>query len=459
MRWRACRKPPRCFAAVACACRSRARSCASSRPSSGPAETVTGTPRRRSSASRRRSPAPRACSRTSASCRTRRRTSSTRSGRSSRATSGSSMRSQIDYVESLSPWPKGGFGLGRIKALLADLGEPQLRYPSIHVVGTNGKSTVTRTIEGLLLQSGLAVGAYLSPHVRDWSERIRVRGRAADFDAAIERVRPAAERLDATQFELLTAAALAELAAAEVDVAVIEAGLGGRYDATNVLSSPVQVLTNVSLEHTEVLGTTRAVIAAEKLAVVQPGATVVLTEPEWQGLAVENGAAEVVVAGRSNLAVAMAAAEAYLGRPVDGHVEVRLPGRAERVSDDPLEIWDGAHNLAGVGYILARLPSARYTLVASILADKDVEGMLAALSALGDRFIATRSSSTRALSAVDLAERAGRYFAEVDAVEGPAAALASARANGGPVLVTGPLYLLADLAKDESVRWRTLATG
>jgi len=369
------------------------------------------------------------------------------------------MRSQIDYVESLSPWPKDGFGLGRIKALLADLGEPQLRYPSIHVVGTNGKSTVTRTIEELLLQSGLAVGAYLSPHVRDWSERIRVRGRAADFDAAIERVRPAAERLDATQFELLTAAALAELAAAEVEVAVIEAGLGGRYDATNVLSSPVQVLTNVSLEHTEVLGTTRAVIAAEKLAVVQPGATVVLTEPEWQGLAVENGAAEVVVAGRSNLAVAMAAAEAYLGRPVDGHVEVSLPGRAERMSDDPLEIWDGAHNLAGVGYILARLPSARYTLVASILADKDVEGMLAALSPLGDRFVATRSSSTRALSAADLAERARRYFAEVEAIEGPAAALASARATGGPVLVTGSLYLLADLAKDESVRWRTLATG
>ena len=369
------------------------------------------------------------------------------------------MRSAVDYVESLSPWPKDGFGLDRIKALLADLGEPQLRYPSLHVVGTNGKSTVTRTIEELLLQSGLAVGAYLSPHVRTWSERIRVRGREADFDAAIERVRPAAERLDATQFELLTAAALAELAAAEVDVAVVEAGLGGRYDATNVLRSPVQVLTNVSLEHTEVLGTTRAAIAAEKLAVVQPGATVVLTEPEWEGLAVENGAAQVVVAGRSNLAVAMAAAEAYLGRPVDGHVEVSLPGRAERVSDHPLEIWDGAHNLAGVGYILARLPSACYTLVASILADKDVEGMLAALSPLGDRLVATRSSSTRALSAADLAERARRYFAEVEAIEDPAEALASARATGGPVLVTGSLYLLADLAKDESVRWRTLATG
>jgi dihydrofolate synthase/folylpolyglutamate synthase len=369
------------------------------------------------------------------------------------------MTGQTAYLESLSPWPKDGFGLARIKALLEELGEPQLRYPSIHVVGTNGKSTVTRTIEELLAQTGLAVGAYLSPHVRGWSERIRVRGEEAPFEAAIERVRSAAEQIGATQFELLTAAALAEFAAAGVDLAVVEAGLGGRYDATNVLRSPVQVLTNVALEHTEVLGTTREAIAREKLAVVRPGATVILGEPEWEALARENGAGAVVVTGRSNLAVAIAAAEAFLARPVDGHVDVRLPGRLERISDDPLEIWDGAHNLAAVGYVLARLPSARYVVVASILADKDVEGMLAALSALGTHFVATGSSSARSLSAADLAERAARYFTEVDAVEDPVEALAHARALGGPVLVTGSLYLLADLAKDESVRWRTLATS
>jgi len=369
------------------------------------------------------------------------------------------MLSATEYVESLSTWPKDGFGLDRIRTLLADLGDPQLHYPSIHVVGTNGKSTVTRTIEELLAQSGLAVGAYLSPHVRGWSERIRVRGDDADFDAAIERVRPAAEQVGATQFELLTAAALMAFAAVEVDVAVVEAGLGGRYDATNVLRSPVQVLTNVSLEHTEVLGTTREAIAAEKLAVVQPGATVVITEPEWEELARENGAASVVITGVSNLAVALAAAQAFLGSPIDGHVDVRLAGRLERVNEDPLEIWDGAHNLAGVGYVLARLPSARYTIVASILADKDVEGMLAAFSVLGDRFVATSSSSSRALSAADLAERAAPYFAQVEAVEDPVEALTLGRALGDPLLVTGSLYLLADLAKDESVRWRTLAKG
>ena len=369
------------------------------------------------------------------------------------------MPSAVEFVESLSPWPKDGFGLERIKALLARLGDPQLRYPSIHVVGTNGKSTVTRTTEALLARAGLAVGAYLSPHVRGWGERIRVRGEEADFDGAIERVRAEAELLDATQFEVLTAAALVEFAEAGVDVAVVEAGLGGRHDATNVLRSPVQVLTNVALEHTEVLGATREAIAAEKLAVVQPGAVVVLGEPEWEALARDNGARQVVVAGNSNLALAMAAAEAFLGRSVDGHVDVQLPGRLERLSEDPLEIWDGAHNLAGLGYALPRLPGARYVIVAAILADKDVDGMLAALSVLGERLVATSSSNERAVSAADLARRAAPFFAQVDQIEEPAEALAHARALGEPVLVTGSLYLLADLAKDESLRWRTLATG
>jgi dihydrofolate synthase/folylpolyglutamate synthase len=369
------------------------------------------------------------------------------------------MPSAVEYVESLTPWPNDGFGLERIKALLARLGDPQLRYPSIHVVGTNGKSTVTRTTEALLAGAGLAVGAYLSPHVRGWRERIRVRGEEADFDAAIERVRAEAELLEATQFEVLTAAALAEFAAAVVDVAVVEAGLGGRHDATNVLRSPVQVLTNVALEHTEVLGTTREEIAAEKLAVVQPGAVVVLGEPEWEALARDNGAGQIVVAGNSNLALAMAAAEAFLGHPVDGHVDVQLPGRLERLSENPLEIWDGAHNLAGLGYALPRLPGTRYVVVASILGDKEVDGMLAALSVLGDRLVATSSTNERALPAAELARRAEPFFAHVEPIEDPADALAHARALGEPFLVTGSLYLLADLAKDESLRWRTLATG
>src|SRR6266567_5300740 len=249
---------------------------------------VTATQPERSSGCRKRSHARRECSRTIASPRTRPPRSSRRSARSSRVIGGSSMPSAVDYVESLSPWPKDGFGLERIQALLGKLGDPQLRYPSIHVVGTNGKSTVTRTIEALLVDAGVSAGSYLSPHVRGWGERIRVRGEEADFEAAIGRVRNEAERLEATQFEVLTAAALAEFADAGVDVAVVEAGLGGRLDATNVLATRVVVLTSVALDHMDVLGDTREAIAAEKLAVVRPGSTVVLGEPEWQQLAEEN---------------------------------------------------------------------------------------------------------------------------------------------------------------------------
>ncbi len=137
--------------------------------------------------------------------------------------------------------------------------------------------------------------------------------------------------------------------------------------------------------------------------------------------------------GRSNLALAVAAAESFLGKQVDPAPaeDATVPGRLERVGDAPLEIWDGAHNLGGVGYVLARLPSRRYVVVASILADKDVDGMLAALSALGDTFVATRSTNSRALAAGELAAKAGRFFDRVETVADPAEAVEQARALAG----------------------------
>ena len=376
------------------------------------------------------------------------------------------MPSAVDWIEGLSPWPEE-FGLGRIRDLLTTLGDPQLAYPSIHVVGTNGKTTTARMLEAILEAEGLTVGTYTSPHVVGWSERIRVGGEEADFASAIDRMRSPAEELGATQFEVLTAAALGEFAAAEVDVAVIEAGLGGRHDATNVLRSPVQVVTNVALEHTEHLGMTREAIAAEKLAVVQPGATVVLGEPEWEDLARASGAGVVVVVSRSNLALAATAAQEFLGRVVDPTPaqEVRVPGRLERRGEAPLEIWDGAHNLTGVGYLLGRLPSRRYVVVLSILADKDADGMLAAFSVLGDRLIATSSSNPRALPAEELARHGEPFFDEVEAVPDPSEALDRARraaGEEGAVLATGSLYLLADLAAIRppfSVPWDTSPNG
>ena len=359
------------------------------------------------------------------------------------------IESPREWIESLSPWPADGFGLERIHALLAELGEPQRRYRSIHVVGSNGKSTVAWTAAAVLRRERLRVGTYTSPHVSGWEERIQVDGEDADFDAALSRVREPAERLGATQFEILTAAALAEFAAAGVDVAVVEAGLGGRYDATNVIDAPVVVLTNVSLEHTDVLGSSREQIAREKLAVVRPGATVVLGEPEWEHAARASGAAEVVLTGRANAALALAAAEALLGRELDPLDDVRPPGRLERRAEAPLEIWDSANNLGGVGYLLGRLPSREYVLVVSILRDKDAEAMLAALGALGDVFVATTSSNARARSPDELARLARPFFARVEALGDPREALRRARelaGRDGAVLATGSHYMLADLS-------------
>jgi dihydrofolate synthase / folylpolyglutamate synthase len=357
---------------------------------------------------------------------------------------------QAAWLEGLTPWPEE-FGLERMRALLSRLGNPHRAYPSIHIVGTNGKTTTARILEAMLEAEGLTVGTYTSPHVLGWSERIRFGGAEADLESAVERVRPPAEELGATQFEVLTAAALAHFEASGVDVAVVEAGLGGRHDATNVVRSSVQVLTNVALEHTDHLGDTREAIAAEKLAVVQPGSTVVLGEPEWADLARANGAEVLIHAGRSNLALALAAGEAFLGRPVDAAParELVLPGRLERRGEAPLEIWDGAHNLPAVGYLLGRLPSREYVLVLSILADKDVDGMLAALSPLGERVIVTSSSNPRALAPEELGRHAEPFFPEIQEISDPVAALESARSaagEDGAVLVTGSLYLLADLS-------------
>ena len=207
------------------------------------------------------------------------------------------------WLDSQTPWPKK-FGLGRMRTLLAALGDPQLAYPAIHVVGTNGKSTATLTIEALLRAEGLSVGSTISPHIRWLGRADPRRRRACRLRGRGRRVRPDAEAQEATQFETVCAAAFAEFAARGVDVAVVEAGLGGRLDATNVLRSHVVLLTSVGLEHTDVLGDTREQIAAEKLAVVQEGTVAVLPDEEFAHLAGPN----VVVGG------AREAAEAFLGR-------------------------------------------------------------------------------------------------------------------------------------------------
>jgi dihydrofolate synthase / folylpolyglutamate synthase len=343
------------------------------------------------------------------------------------------MQSATDWVASLSPWPAEGFGLGRMRALLELLGEPQRRYDAIHVVGTKGKSTAARTIAALLRAEGLRSAAYTSPHVAGWGERLETD--AAGFERAVARVRDPAESLGATQFEILTAAALLDFAERGLEVAVVEAGLGGRLDATNVVDARVVLLTNVGLEHTEVLGDTREAIAREKLAVAGPDSIVVLPDGEFTPLVPDR---DVRTGG------AREAASAYLGRAAQGDVDVTLAGRLEIRTG---EVRDGAHTPEAVDWLLERLPEPHdYVVVASILADKDVAAILERLARAGDVFVATQSSNERALPAAVVAERARELFASVEVAADPAAALALARSHDRPVLVTGSLYLLADLA-------------
>jgi dihydrofolate synthase / folylpolyglutamate synthase len=348
-----------------------------------------------------------------------------------------------EWLDAMSPWPRDGFGLERMKDLLAELGNPQDAYPAIHVVGTNGKSTATITIEQLLLAEGLSVGSTISPHVASWSERIRVNGAEADFEDAVTRVRPAGERLEATQFEIVTAAALAAFAEAGVDVAVVEAGLGGRFDATNVLRTRVVLLTNVGLDHTDVLGDTLEAIAKEKLAVAPPDAVVVLPARTF---------AYLVPGRQTRVGGAREAAEVFVGHAISSEPHVALPGRFERRNG---EIRDGAHNPDGARHLVDQLDRGEYTIVASILADKDVDAMLHELRRAGPRLIATSSSSVRALRPGELADLARRHFDHVEVVDDPLAAVARAHELGEPVLVTGSLYLLGDLAQEEQrAAWR-----
>jgi dihydrofolate synthase/folylpolyglutamate synthase len=223
-----------------------------------------------------------------------------------------------------------------------------------------------------------------------------------------------------------------------------------------VLAARVVALTNVSLDHTEVLGETREAIAGEKLAVVTSGATVVLGEPEWESLARARGAGEVVVATD----VGRAAAEALLGRSLSGDVETGLPGRFDVVGED---VFAGAHNPAGIEWLLERLPRSDYVIVASILADKDADAMLRALARAGSALVATSSRSARALRPAALARNAAPLFDTVETVADPVDALVRAcelAGEEGAVLVTGSLYLLADLSvRRQGVPWGSSASG
>jgi dihydrofolate synthase/folylpolyglutamate synthase len=405
------------------------------------------------------------------------------------------------YLESLAVFGMRP-GLERVSALLERLGRPQDDYRVVHVVGTNGKSSTTRYCEALLRAHGYRAGAYLSPHISGWSERVIVDGRPVDdavCGAAVERVRLEVTGLpedlgETTQFEVLTVAALLAFAECGVEAVALEAGLGGRLDATNVVSAPVVVLTNIALEHTEVLGGTRELIFAEKAAVVKggdvvfgeldglerearracsaagarphflraaagPGDLSVSGGPDdfrvefaagegverWAGLSVPTPALYQV----TNAALAVAAVRLLLGGLDEAAVRQALagtavPGRLQVVAEHPLVLADGAHNPDGVRVLAQSLAAVRVPRptvgVLAIMRDKDYPAMLTGLLPLLDRVVCTQASEPRSLSARELCEaveavardeRAPSPAGPPEVVPDPHAALARARALAG----------------------------
>jgi dihydrofolate synthase/folylpolyglutamate synthase len=387
------------------------------------------------------------------------------------------------------------FGLDRMHRMMTVLGSPQRRFDSIHVVGTNGKTSTTRMVGAILQRHGLRTAAYTSPHLISYRERLQIDGRELDADAfaaAIARAAWAAERVNrtlagddhVTQFELLTAAALWQMAEQGVQVAAIEAGLGGRYDATSVIESRVTALTNVGLEHTRWLGPTLRDIAEEKLAVVAPATTLVLGAGlAPQALAVaervagERGARVVTAPAswrgavlrasgefqRRNFSLARIAAETYLREagiePREAAVReaaaaTQVRGRLQVVDRDPLTVLDGAHNPDAVQALVRSLPDVigerPLALVLGVLEDKDAAGMLAPLLAMTERAWFTAPPSARALSPAalqSLARQLGfdRVACEPSAQRALADAQRWAGERAGAVLATGSVYLVGDL--------------
>ena len=381
--------------------------------------------------------------------------------------------------------------------MVSVLGMPQHRFASIHVVGTNGKSSVAEMTGALLQAHGKPVGVYLSPHTERWSERVRIGGAEIDpgeFAAAAERVaqsietvnRTLAEDESVTQFEAVTATAFVALASAGVEFGVIEAGLGGRLDATNVLPSGATVLTSVGLEHTEWLGDTKEAIAAEKLAVLRDHSTLVIgrLDEGVRELAMRTAAernARLIAAGdpdpglrlavpgayhRQNFAVATAVAGATLGALDPDRVRsvaegLELPGRVQILEGDPSVILDAAHNPDGARALAEALPEAvgQAPVVACLasLADKDAAGVLAALAPRlaaavctelpGERLARAGRPGAAAMDASRLAALArDAGLTAVESVPEPAVAVERARelarGQGGVALVTGSHYLL-----------------
>jgi dihydrofolate synthase/folylpolyglutamate synthase len=368
--------------------------------------------------------------------------------------------------------------LDGISSLLRSLGDPHRRFRSVHIAGTNGKGSVCALIERVLREAGHRTGLFTSPHLVDFRERIRVRGRWAD-EAWLERRLAGIERLPEgrgrTFFEVCTALAFDHFADQGVEIAVVEVGLGGRLDCTNVLAPEVSVITSIGLDHTEILGDTIEKIAFEKAGIIKPGVPVVTAMPDSPALrVVERRAREVGAPLRRaapsddkeqgagpNTKLALEALRALEARGVpippeavrNGLAAARWPGRFEACPSQPRLWWDGAHNPDGIRFLAAQWAAAQpappAAVVLALSSDKDAAAVLAILKAsfTSTRLVATRTRSERALDPARLAEIASatglRPAIEPDVPSACRMALADAP-GGTTVLLTGSLFAVGE---------------
>jgi len=384
---------------------------------------------------------------------------------------------RVDAIEAalLARWPENRIAptLERIQALVDALGSPQLSYPTIHIGGTNGKTTTSRMIDSLLFSMGLRTGRFTSPHLETYRERIAINGEPIDPKELIFTYNDIAAYFDfidskfdnpVSFFEAVTALAFAAFAEHPIDIGIIEVGMGGEWDATNVIKADVSVITPIGLDHMEYLGNTLVEIASTKAGIIKEGGFAVLAQQEPE-VAVEllRKAAEVgadvaregleysvlsrvvAIGGQlltiqglkgvydeifiplhgkhqaSNAAAALVAVEIFFGENEldidavrEGFAQVRSPGRCEVIHRDPTIILDAAHNPHG-SIALVETIESEFTFdeiigVVGVMGDKDVRGILVNFEKFMDSIIVTKNSSSRSMEVSDLANLAIEIF-------------------------------------------------
>lgn len=431
----------------------------------------------------------------------------------------------IDYINSYTDYEKIGmphdpafYDLRRVDELLSYLGNPHHQASSVHITGTNGKGSVAAMVASALTVSGYTTGLYTSPHFHTWRERIRVGGELiseAELTALVAGLKPQLEAVNEkatygklTTFEFLTALAFAYFGQRGVDFQVLEVGMGGRFDATSVITPVVGIITPISFDHMDVLGNTLAEIAAEKAGIIKPGSTVVISpQPDeaarviretcrscgaqlvtvgndvtWQGLGFDLDRQLLRVKGRrdiyelsipllgqhqlGNAATAVAALEVLADKGFNvsrediatGLKRVSWPGRLQILSRHPLLVVDGAHNIGAARQLAQSIQQyfnfERAILVIGTSYDKDVAGIVSELFPLFDKVIVTRSRHPRAMAPAPLATEFARHGVKAQIAEDVPSALSRALALAGEkdlVCVAGSLFVVGE-AMEQAAR-------